>query len=620
MTMKSTNDKNGNSQKNTLFLRPNEKSRKGTFRRLLRYAAGVWPILTVLGVCILGSTLLDLARPWIFGFMLLDRVIRHQDLSRLPAVVWLLTGAFVGQQIFDFGSDVLQELANQRLVNRVRCDLYEHTMALPVESFDRGRTGDLLSRITSDIDTVESFLDTLMQNIGSETVKLTGALIAMFAVSARLTLFLLPTVVALSCSVLFFRKPVKQFSRRVRNIIGDMSSMAEEAIGGVRVVKTFCAERFELSRFAKKSVDLLRGRVRLKKLSALYSTSVEFCIFAGTLIVIKVGTPWVVVAGTITIGGLVAFATYLDKLYGPVKSLSKMNLSIQKILAAGDRVFEVMDIIPEPVKRPRVHAFSTFPGLILPEEAPAPINGDIRFENVSFGYDPENLVLKNVSLDVKAGEVVALVGPSGGGKTTVANLLLRFYKPTSGRILLDGTPLDRMPMERLRKQIGVVSQETYLFSGTGRDNIAYANPDSTDDQIVDAASAAHAHGFLFESPQGYLTEVGERGVQLSGGQRQRIAIARAILRNPRILIFDEATSHLDSESEELIQEALERISRGRTVFVIAHRLSSVRRADKIAVIENGMLVQLGRHEELIGREGVYRRLYSIQMESPETRI
>ena len=228
-------------------------------------------------------------------------------------------------------------------------------------------------------------------------------------------------------------------------------------------------------------------------------------------------------------------------------------------------------------------------------------------------------MLKNISLHVKAGEVVALVGPSGGGKTTIANLLLRFYKPTSGQILIDGLPLDHLPMEKLRKQIGVVSQETYLFSGTGRDNIAYANPDSTDDQIVDAAMAAHAHGFLFESPDGYLTEVGERGVQLSGGQRQRIAIARAILRNPRILIFDEATSHLDSESEELIQEALENVSRGRTVFVIAHRLSSVRRADKIAVIENGMMVQFGRHEELIAREGVYRRLYSLQMESPETR-
>jgi subfamily B ATP-binding cassette protein MsbA len=602
-----------------MFLRATEQSRKGTFRRLLGYARGVWPILTTLGVCIVGSTLLDLARPWIFGFLLLDRVIRHQDLTRLPSVVWLLTAAFVGQQIFDFGSDVLQELANQRLVNRVRCDLYEHTMALPVECFDRGRTGDLLSRISGDIDTVEGFLDTLMQNIGSETVKLAGALVAMFAVSVKLTLFLLPTVVALSCSVLFFRKPVKQFSRRVRNLVGDMSSLAEEAIGGVRVVKTFCAERFELARFAKKSGELLQGRVRLKKLSAVYSTSVELCIFAGTLIAIKVGTPWVV-AGTVTIGGLVAFVTYLDKLYGPVKSLSKMNLSIQKILAAGDRVFEVMDITPEPTARAGKQHNSSFTSLGIAEETVAPILGDVRFENVSFGYDPENPVLKNVSMHIQAGEVIALVGPSGGGKTTIANLLLRFYHPTAGRILLDGKPLDFIPMEHLRKQIGVVSQETYLFSGTGRDNIAYANTDSTDAQIVDAAMAAHAHGFLFESPDGYFTEVGERGVQLSGGQRQRIAIARAILRNPRILIFDEATSHLDSESEELIQEALEKISQGRTVFVIAHRLSSVRRADKIAVIEGGKIVQFGRHEELIAREGVYRRLYSLQMESPDARL
>jgi subfamily B ATP-binding cassette protein MsbA len=620
MNDKKENDKSAGVRKSTLSLRPTEQSRKGTFRRLLGYAAGVWPILATLGACILGSTLLDLARPWIFGFMLLDRVIRHHDLTRLSVVIWLLTGSFIGQQIFDFGSDVLQELANQRLVNRVRCDLYAHTMGLPVECFDRGRTGDLLSRITGDIDTVENFLDTLMQNIGSETVKLVGALIAMFAVSARLTLFLLPTVLALSCSVLFFRKPVKQFSRRVRNLLGDMSSMAEEAIGGVRVVKTFCAEKFEMSRFAKKSGELLQGRVRLKKLSALYSTSVELCIFAGTLIVIKVGTPWVVVAGTITIGGLVAFVTYLDKLYGPVKTLSKMNLSIQKILAAGDRVFEVMDIEPEPGNRLQETPSAMFPSLTSSKKIAAPITGDIRFEHVSFGYDPGNPVLKNVSLHVKAGEVVALVGPSGGGKTTIANLLLRFYKPTSGRILIDGTPVEQIPMERLRQQIGVVSQESYLFSGTGRDNIAYADPVSTDIQIVDAAMAAHAHGFLFGSPDGYLTEVGERGVQLSGGQRQRIAIARAILRNPRILIFDEATSHLDSESEMLIQEALEKMSEGRTVLVIAHRLSSVRRADKIAVIENGTLVQFGRHEDLIGSEGVYRRLYSIQMESPETHI
>ena len=606
--------------KSRVFLPSSEQSRKGTFIRLFGYTREVWRILAVLGVCIVGSTLLDLARPWIFGFMLLDRVIRHHDLSHLSIVVWLLTGAFVGQQIFDYGSDVLQELANQKLVNRMRCDLYEHTMALPVECFDRGRTGDLLSRITGDIDTVENFLETLMQNIGSETVKLIGTLIAMLAVSVKLTLFLLPTVVALSCSVLFFRKPVKQFSRRVRNLIGDMASMAEEAIGGVRVVKTFCAERFELKRFAGKSGDLLRGRVRLKKLSAVYSSTVEICIFVGTLIVIKVGTPWVVVLGTITTGGLVAFVTYLDKLYGPVKTLSKMNLSIQKILAAGDRVFEVMDTPPEPIKKLDPDTHSIFSGLSVVKDAPFPITGDIRFENVNFGYDPENPVLKNFSLHIKAGEVLALVGPSGGGKTTIVNLLLRFYKPTSGRILIDGTPLEQTPMERLRQQIGIVSQETYLFSGSGRENIAYGSPESTDDQIVDAAMMAHAHEFLFESPDGYLTEVGERGVQLSGGQRQRIAIARAILRNPRILIFDEATSHLDSESEELIQEALERISGGRTVLIIAHRLSSVRRADKIAVIENGMMAQVGRHDELIAREGIYRRLYSRQMESPKTRL
>ena len=209
MSVNDKNDPSENAKKSRLFLRPTEQSRKGTFLRLLGYAKGVWPTLAVLGICIVGSTLLDLARPWIFGFMLLDRVIRHHDLARLPFVIWLLTGAFIGQQIFDFGSDVLQELANQRLVNRVRCDLYEHTLALPVDCFDRGRTGDMLSRISGDIDTVENFLDTLMQNIGSEAVKLVGALVAMFAVSVKLTLFLLPTVVALSCSVLFFRKPVK---------------------------------------------------------------------------------------------------------------------------------------------------------------------------------------------------------------------------------------------------------------------------------------------------------------------------------------------------------------------------------------------------------------------------
>lgn len=615
------NPKKARPKWNYLPLPLSGKPRRGTFWRLVAYAAGVWPQLVALEICIVGSALLDLARPWIIGFQLFDLVIRKQDLSRLPFVILLLTGSFVGQQILDFGTDVLQELSNQRLINRLRCDLYAHTIALPVRFFDRGRTGDLLSRVTGDIETVETFLETLMQNIGSQFVTLVGTLVAMFAVSSRLTLFLLPTVIALACSVLFFRRPVKLFSRRVRNLIGDMASRAEEAIGGVRVVKAFCGESFELERFANKSGDLLQGRVRLKKLSAIYSSTVEFCVFTGTLIVVWFAPHWVVTSRTLTIGGLVAFFTYTSKLYSPVKALSKMNLSMQKILAAADRVFEVMDMPPESVNgfsQLRQPPLSGMPGLAAASiSTPLCVSGDIRFENVSFGYEPENQVLKNFSLHVKRGELVALVGPSGGGKTTIVNLLLRFYEPTSGRILIDGVPLHRIPLQNLRQQIGIVSQETFLFSGTSRENIAYASPDATDVEIIEAARAAHAHDFLSESPNGYLTEVGERGVQLSGGQRQRIAIARAILRNPRIMIFDEATAHLDSESEQMIQDALEKIAEGRTILVVAHRFSTIRRADKIVVIENGKMVETGRHDELLARNGLYRRVYSLQMESPE---
>jgi subfamily B ATP-binding cassette protein MsbA len=605
-----------------LFLLGSGTAPGSTFRRLFGYAAGVWALLVTREVCIVGSALLDLARPWIIGFQLFDLVIRKEDLGRLPFVILLLTGSFVGQQILDFGSDVLQELSNQRVINRLRCDLYAHIIALPVRFFDRGRTGDLLSRVTGDIDTVENFLDTLMQNIGSELVTLVGTLAVMFVVSAKLTLFLLPTVIALACSVFFFRRPVKRFSRRVRNLIGDMASRAEEAIGGVRVVKAFCGESFEVGRFASKSKELLQGRIRLKKLSAFYSSSVEFCVFAGTLIVVWFAPHWVLTTKTLTIGGLVAFFSYTSKLYSPVKALSKMNLSMQKILAAGDRVFEIMDVQPE-----SVNGFGQFRKPLLSDSpdlsaasvpVPLSLSGDIRFENVNFGYDPEHQILKNFSLHVKQGELVALVGPSGGGKTTVVNLLLRFYEPTSGRILIDGIPLHRIPLQNLRQQISVVSQETFLFSGTSRENIAYATPEATDLEVARAARAAHAHDFLSESADGYLTEVGERGVQLSGGQRQRIAIARAILRSPRIIIFDEATSHLDSESEQMIQEALEKIAEDRTVtiLVVAHRFSTIRRADNIVVIENGQIVEAGRHNELLARNGLYRRAYSLQVQLP----
>jgi subfamily B ATP-binding cassette protein MsbA len=304
----------------------------------------------------------------------------------------------------------------------------------------------------------------------------------------------------------------------------------------------------------------------------------------------------------------------LNKLYSPVKKLSKINISIQKIIAAGDRIFEILDASPEiDFRAPEQQSKLQAPGPIGNASShPVQLEGEVRFEKVGFRYDSGTQVFKNFDLHVHPGEVIALVGASGAGKTTVVNLLLGFYRPESGKILLDGVPLERFPLRMLRRQIGLVSQDTFLFSGTVRDNIAYANFEATDEEIIAAARAANAHDFIVATQQGYQLEVGERGAQLSGGQRQRIAIARALLRNPKIMIFDEATSHLDCESERLIQEALETLSKGRTVFIVAHRLSTIRRADRIVVMEQGKIVEMGKHGELLAQRGLYHKFHALQ--------
>lgn len=584
-----------------------------TIRKLFSYARSVWGLLAELGVVIIGGSLLELAVPWVIGFLLIDHVVRHRDAALLPRVVLLLTTIFVGQQVLGFAKDYLQELADQRILYKLRCALYEQILYLPVSYFDRSRTGELLARLSGDIETVKGFLETFMQDVVSEFIMLVGTLATLFALSHTLTLYLLPSVVLLASSVFLFKKTVKRFSRQVRNLFGELSTLAEETVSGIRVVKAFSAEDLESQRFANKGLALLRTQVKTAKLSSFYSTTTEVCIFTGTLIVITVGAPWVL-AGTFTLGALVAYLTYLNKLYSPVKRLSKINISIQKIVVAGDRIFELLEVSPEitfrvPEKSTSLQSLG-LAGTTL--SLPVQLQGSLRFERVSFRYDSGTQVFRNFDLDVRAGEVVALIGASGAGKTTIVNLLLGFYKPESGRILLDDVPLECFPLRMLRRQIGLVSQETFLFSGTVRDNIAYANANARDDEIVAAARAANAHDFIMATPQGYELEVGERGAQLSGGQRQRIAIARAILRNPKIMIFDEATSHLDCESECVIQEALETLAKGRTVFVVAHRLSTVRRADRIVVIEQGKIVEMGKHEELLAHRGVYHKFHTLQ--------
>jgi ATP-binding cassette, subfamily B, bacterial MsbA len=623
------------------------QARSRTFRRLLSYTRVAWPLLFALFSCIIIKSLLELAIPWVMGFMLFDGVIAKRNLSALPKVVMVLSAVFIAQKVFSFLQEYLDELINQRVVHRLRCDLFEHIERLPLRFFDRQRTGDLQARLTGDVDTADGLLKTLVEDLASEVVMLIGTISFLIAVNPRLTAFVLPTIPALALSVFFFKRTIKKVARQLRDMMGEIASMAGETISGVRVLKAFCGEHFEAERFSAKSLELLRARVGIAKLQSIYSSTVDVWVFIGTMIVILTASPRIL-AGTFTVGALVAYLSYLNKLYGPAKALSKINVSIQKILAAGDRIFEVMDVASEeeldrpantngdaPKGKKYLLVAEARPGkspftslqLMETKVSPAhpgesngqnhkPLRGAVRFENVNFEYDEDRMVLKDFSLDVKAGEVISLVGHSGGGKTTVVNLLLRFYRQKSGRILLDGVPIEEIPLSTLRRQIGLVQQETFLFSGTLRDNIGYANPHATTEQIMDAARVACAHDFIMQLPKGYRTEVGERGVKLSGGQRQRIAIARALLRDPSILIFDEATSHLDSESEQLVREALERVAQGRTVFIIAHRLSSVWRADKIVVIEDGELQELGNHEDLLASKGVYRRLYSLQLSQP----
>ncbi|HEX2710889.1 MAG TPA: ABC transporter ATP-binding protein [Candidatus Acidoferrales bacterium] len=613
------------SEGNADAARPSAAKGRSSLPRLLSYTRREWKLLTLLFLAVVSNSLLDLAVPWVMGFVLLDKVVRRSNLNLLPLVVTLLAVIFLGQKVTDFCSDYFQVLASQRVVHRLRCDLFEHIQALPLRFFDQARTGELLARATGDADAVENLINTVTQDIASESLTFLGALVFLYVISPSLTLFVMPAIVALALSVFFFRSTVKRFARRMRDAMGEMAALAAELISGVRIVKAFCAEKFEAERFSRKSAAVFAARVKTVKLRSLYSIVSDACVLGGTLVVVLIAPRWVI-SGSFTVGALVAYLGYLNKTYRPVKKLSQGNILMQQILVAAERIFELMDHAPEgmpPVAgqgeqpltmRPKPAGGPsclgpTFPEFVGPERAAAAV----RFENVRFCYEPDRPALKDFSLQVAPGEVVGVVGHSGGGKTTLVNLLLRFYEPTSGRILFDGVPLERIPPETLRRQVAIVPQETVLFSGSIRDNIAYALPEATDEQVEEVARAARAHDFIVHLPHGYLSQVGERGVKLSGGQRQRIAIARALLRNPRVLIFDEATSHLDSESDRLVQQALAKIAPARTVFVIAHRLSTIFRADNIVVIEDGEMVESGTHEELLALNGVYSRLCALQL-------
>jgi subfamily B ATP-binding cassette protein MsbA len=580
------------------------------FRRLLAF---VHPyrrrLYLALSAIALGGVL-GLAGPYTLQY-LIDAVFQQNSPVLLNRITLLLIAIFAAQSLLYILRAYLLAFIGERVMADLRLRLFEHLQGLSLSFFNEHRTGELVSRLTNDVSTVRGLVTTDISTALSQGLTFAGALALIIITNWRLTLFMIVLVPLVMVIAILFGRRLRQLSSNVQDQLASATAIMEESISGVRVVQSFTRERYEIGRFASSIERTFALAIKRVRLSSTFGPSISFLGFAGVVSIFWFGGNEVL-AGRLTAGQLFMFLVLTLTIAGSIGQFSGLWTGLQEALGATRRVFEILDIRSDIVEKPGAPA--------LP-----PVQGHITFDQVSFAYldDPGTPILTGIDLDVKPGEVLALVGPSGAGKTTLLNLIPRFYEPASGRVCIDGHDLRDVQLLSLRQQIGIVPQETLLFGGSVRENILYGRLEANEDELIAAARAANAHDFILELPNGYDTLVGERGVKLSGGQRQRIAIARAILKDPCILLLDEATSSLDSESEGLVQEALERLMRGRagggrTSIVIAHRLSTIQNADRIAVLDDGRLIELGSHAELIALDGMYARLHRIQFRLEET--
>jgi len=489
-------------------------------------------------------------------------------------------------------------VTGERIVRDLRSALYRQIQAQSLDFFAARRVGELVSRLSSDVTQMRTVLTSNLTTLLSQCVSLTGALAIVIRINAHLTLFILALIPALIAVGAFFGKRIQKAGAAVQDELASSTIVAEEALQGIRVVKSFAREQYETERYDGAVKRAYRASVRMAMAHSLFASTMMFLGFATIAAIVRYGGGEVI-AGRLSLAMISGFLMYGIVIAGSLGGLAGLYGQFRGAMGGVERIFEILDL------KPTVRDAAGATALPAAE-------GRIEFDNVEFAYEPGVPVLRGISLEIEPGEIVALVGPSGAGKSTLFHLIPRFYDATQGSVRIDGRDLRGVTQASLREQLALVPQETMLFGGTIRENILYGRLDATEEEMIEAARAANAHGFIMDFPLGYETVVGERGTKLSGGQRQRIAIARAILRDPRILLLDEATSSLDNESEALVQEALERLMRGRTTVIIAHRLSTVQVADRIAVMDGGRIVELGTHGELVARGGLYARLYRMQ--------
>ena len=568
--------------------------------RIFKYGKGhKWKFYIGLLFLLLTSAT-ALAFPKLMG-MLVD-CVTNKDLGKANEIALMLMGVLVLQAIFSFFRISLFVNFTENSLSNIRFALYENLVKLPMTFFSQKRVGELNSRISADISQLQDTFTTTIAEFLRQLILIIGGFIILGSISPKLTFMMLAIVPLVAVAAVIFGRFIRKYGKKTQDKVAESQVIVEETLQGITNVKAFANEWYEIQRYKNKIKEIVQIAIKGGQYRGYFASFIILCLFGCVVVVVWYGITLTIKGEVEGVGDLISFILYTTFIGASFGGIAEMYAQIQKAVGATERVFELLDEVPEAINSTE-------------NPVTEKITGNVSFKNVSFSYPsrPEIEVLKDVNFEVNFGQKIAIVGPSGAGKSTIASLLLRFYNIDKGQILIDGKNINAFQLEQLRGNMSIVPQDVILFGGTIKENIAYGKPNATDAEIMEAAKQANAFNFIEGFPEQMETLVGERGIKLSGGQRQRIAIARALLKNPSILILDEATSSLDSESEKLVQEALEVLMQGRTSFIIAHRLSTIRKADQILVLDGGTITEKGTHQELIALEnGMYKNLSSLQ--------